>query len=209
MAEEEKVDDKTLKDVAVVLDEGKLYTPVHERIKYFNEHYPDGGIETQILTMIDSDRKIIKALVTPDWKNNPQRRFTGHSEAFYNAEDDYMRAALEVAETSAIGRALGSMGIGIIGGMASANEIAKNKKAKEVKTKEVKKPDYESIADKDLRGEALAISESINESTKVDELREIKQAIRKSGLSKDIMELVSLDFNNKMRELKRKEKDNA
>lgn len=203
-------EDKTLKDVAITLDEGKLYTPVHERVKYFNEHYPNGGIETQILSLVDSDRKIIKAIVTPDWIETPSRRFSGHSEAFYVKEDRYMSAALEVAETSAVGRALGNMGIGIIGGMASANEIAKNEASKNVKKeKKTEKPNYATILDQKLRDEALAIDEIINAATKVEELREIKQTIRKSGLSKEVLNLVSLAFNIKMRELKKEEKDNA
>jgi len=199
--------DKTLEDVAMVLDDGKLYTAVHERVKYFNEQYPNGGIETQILTMVDSDRKIIKALVTPDWEKLPQRRFTGHSEAFYDAEDKYMKSALEVAETSAIGRALGSMGIGIIGGMASANEIAKNKAATAATDKPAKAADYSTIQDEEQRKEALSILDVIESAQSVDELRAIKDNIRKSGLSREAMEELRKDFNFKMKELKKKEKN--
>lgn len=190
--------DKTLKDVAMSLDDGNLYTPVHERVKYFNENYPEGGIETMILSLVDSDRKIIKALVTPDYLKNPQRRFTGHSEAFYIADDKYMKSALEVAETSAVGRALGNMGIGIIGGMASANEIAKNKAAE----KAGKKTTTTQTPTGDETAEVESIIEVINGIEKVEDLREIRKQIKESGLSREAIKKLGDVYNSKMKELK-------
>lgn len=193
--------EKDLKDVAMELDDGKLYTPVHERIKYFNDNYPEGGIETQILSQIDKDRIVVKALVTPDWKENPQRRFTGHASGTFDPEDKYMATALEVIETSAIGRALGAMGIGIIGGMASANEIAKAEKMRG-KGKKNTKQQEEKSSDGDDPDEVESIKTSINACEKVEDLREMKQLIKDSGLSRETIKELGDIYNAKMKELK-------
>ena len=58
-----------------------------------------------------------KAIVTPDIEK-PERVFTGHS--FGNIQKE---KALEKLETVAVGRALAFMGIGIVEGIASADEI--------------------------------------------------------------------------------------
>lgn len=115
--------DKSLKDKAIDI-KGKKYVLVADRIIYFNENYQDGTIETKILSDLDADRVVIKAIVKPD-VTNPQRRFIGHSQAVWG--DGYINksSAIENCETSAIGRALALMGIGVIDSVASVDEINK------------------------------------------------------------------------------------
>ena len=108
----------------------KEYVPVVERVKEFHRIYPGGQIITEILPS-DDGRVVVKAKVSfnASVKGEPYVTFTGHSQAVYG-EGIMGNVALEVAETSAIGRALGFANIGILDGIASADEMRKVGKAK-------------------------------------------------------------------------------
>lgn len=116
--------DKSLKDRAIDI-KGKKYVQVADRILYFNDTYQDGMIETKILSDMNAERVVVKAVVVPD-ASKPERRFTGHSQAVWG--DGYINktSALENCETSAIGRAMALMGIGVIDSVASVDEIHKS-----------------------------------------------------------------------------------
>jgi hypothetical protein len=96
---------------------GKEYVQVQERVKVFNEEYPHGKIETS--AKLEGNTVIFKATVTPDTEK-PERKFNGHSFGELGKEK-----ALEKLETVSIGRALAFMGIGIVEGIASADEMAR------------------------------------------------------------------------------------
>lgn len=120
--------DKTLKNKAISI-KGKQYVLVADRVLYFNENYTNGCIQTEQLE--STDRVEFKAKVIPD-ASVPERYFTGHSQAVWG--DGYINktSALENAETSAVGRALALMGIGVIESIASADEINKAKSTEPV-----------------------------------------------------------------------------
>lgn len=129
--------DKSLAGKAIQI-QGKDYVLVSDRIIYFNEQYPMGSIKTELITDPLSDIVIMKATVYPCDEQNPitfqdkkvipkQREFTGYSQAVKGAGFINKTAALENAETSAVGRALAMMGIGVIDSVASADEINKSK----------------------------------------------------------------------------------
>lgn len=113
--------DKSLKSKAIDI-KGKKYILVSDRVLYFNETYPNGSIQTKIED--DGTKVLASAKVTPDCKF-PERFFTGHSQATWG--DGYINktSALENAETSAVGRALALMGIGVLDSIASVDEIKK------------------------------------------------------------------------------------
>lgn len=100
---------------------GKEYVQVHERVRHFNESYPFGAIHTQI--EYDGDLIRCKAVVYPNVQDTPSRYFTGHAEEDRKVGMINKNSAVMNAETSAVGRALGMMGIGIIEGFASADEV--------------------------------------------------------------------------------------
>lgn len=103
---------------------GREYVPVVERVKEFHKLYPNGEIRTEIVSNTEA-KVIVKAEVFID-SSNP-KRFTGHSQAEWG-KGMMGGVALEVAETSAIGRALGFANIGLLDGIASADEIRKVKR---------------------------------------------------------------------------------
>lgn len=108
------------------------YVPVVERVKEFHKLFPRGSILTTIASD-DGKRVIVKATVntTATADMGIGRTFTGYSQAEWG-KGSMGDVALEVAETSAVGRALGFAGIGLLddGGIASADEMKKiNKKS--------------------------------------------------------------------------------
>lgn len=115
--------DKSLQSKAIDI-KGKKYVLVADRIVYFNHEYPNGRIKTYLKSAPEAERVIIKAVVTPD-VDNDKRVFTGYSQALWG--DGYINktSAIENCETSAIGRALAMMGIGVIDSLASVDEINK------------------------------------------------------------------------------------
>lgn len=110
----------SLEDKAINI-KGKKYVLVSDRVIYFNENYPDGSITTELISTPEAENIIIKATVKP----NDKQVFTGYSQATIG--DGYINktSALENAETSAVGRALAFMGIGVIESIASIDEINK------------------------------------------------------------------------------------
>jgi hypothetical protein len=98
---------------------GKTYNLVEGRIAVLIQSYPRCSIVTEIIGD-PTDRVIMKAKVTPD-TDRPERYFVGHSQAKWEGNIN-SNAALENAETSAIGRALAAMGLG---GGASYDEMVK------------------------------------------------------------------------------------
>lgn len=97
---------------------GREYVQVDTRVEYFNQTYPNGSITTSY-TRQDGAGYIFVAKVTPD-TSKPERFFIGHSYGEVGREK-----AMEKLETVAVGRALAFMGIGIVEGIASADEISK------------------------------------------------------------------------------------
>ena len=114
---------KDLKDVAIKI-QGKDYVLVKDRVLFFNEKYPNGSIQTQLIDAMGEERIVIKAIITPDVEN-PTRVFTGYSQAVIGEGMVNKTAALENAETSACGRALAMMGIGVLDSIASVDEMRK------------------------------------------------------------------------------------
>lgn len=110
-------------DLPTVDIKGKQYVMVKDRIVYFNEKYENGYITTELISKPEDKHVVVKATVIPDAKSS--RFFTGHSQAVIGEGMINKTSALENAETSAVGRALALMGIGIIDSVASVDEINK------------------------------------------------------------------------------------
>ena len=115
--------DKQLKGKAIQI-KGKDYVLVSDRILYFNSEYPKGSIKTELLSEISSSDVYIKATVIPSL-DEPERCFNGHAQEKWGEGFINKTSAVENAETSAVGRALGMMGIGVIDSIASMDEINK------------------------------------------------------------------------------------
>ena len=107
---------------------GKAYVMVKDRVLAFNAFYKNGCIQTEIVSPLDSKTVIVKAIITPD-VTNASRQFIDYSQSVIGQGIVNTTAALENASTSAVGRALAYMGIGVIESIASADEVTKAQNA--------------------------------------------------------------------------------
>ena len=98
---------------------GKEYVEVNERKKYFRENFKDWALTTEILE-IDDTRCIMKASVF-----NENDRLIATGTAYEKESSSFINKTsfIENCETSAWGRALGNLGIGIDNSIASASEV--------------------------------------------------------------------------------------
>ena len=101
---------------------GKPYIMVKDRVTHFNSEYPNGCIKTTLKDKTDN-MVIFEACVIPNVEHL-DRYFTGHAEEEIGSSQINNTSALENCETSAVGRALAMMGIGVDESFASADEVA-------------------------------------------------------------------------------------
>ena len=98
---------------------GKDYVEVNERIKYFRKEYPDWSLITEI-QRLENGFCLIKASAIDE---NDNVRATGHAYENENSTFINKTSYIENCETSAVGRCLGILGIGIDTSVASAEEV--------------------------------------------------------------------------------------
>lgn len=108
-----------LQDKAIDI-KGKDYILIKDRIMAFHELYPNGSITTEC--WVDDRNVRFKATVVPD-VNTSTKLYTGHSEAIRGGVGISGQKPIEKAESSAVGRALAFLGIGVIESIASAEEV--------------------------------------------------------------------------------------
>ena len=100
---------------------GKQYVEVNERIKFFRQEdeYKNWTISTEF-TIMDDDKCVCRAIIA-----DPAQRIiaSGHAHETQGSSNINKTSYVENCETSAIGRALAMMGIGIDASIASANEV--------------------------------------------------------------------------------------
>lgn len=102
---------------------GKDYIPVSERIRAFRLIYPRGQIATEIIGL-ENGVCTMKASVFDD---EGHLLGTGHAQEKESSSFINKTSYIENCETSCIGRALGSCGIGLENGFASFEEVANAK----------------------------------------------------------------------------------
>ena len=108
-----------MNDSGIVSIHGKQYQTVALRVKNFREKYPLFSLQT-IIVHRDSELVVMMAAISDD---KGRVIATGHSEEVRKASQINRTSALENAETSAIGRALASFGLGGTE-FATADEVA-------------------------------------------------------------------------------------
>nr|WP_241635591.1 hypothetical protein [Fusobacterium gastrosuis] len=105
---------------------GKNYVTVVERLKYFRENYIDWSLETEWL-IIEEEKAACRVVI----KNaEGVIKSTGTAMELRDEKSSLVNKTshVENCETSAVGRALGNLGIGLDGDVASAEEVELAKK---------------------------------------------------------------------------------
>lgn len=98
---------------------GKEYAPVNERLKHFLENYKDHRIVTELVHH-DPESCVVAATI---YNGEDRVVATAHAQEDRSSTRINQTSYIENCETSAVGRALGFFGIGIDGGIASAEEV--------------------------------------------------------------------------------------
>ena len=98
---------------------GKQYVEVKERIKYFRENFKDWSLTSEVIDLTE-DRCVIKATIS-----NEKGRVIASGIAYESKGSSYINKTsfIENCETSAWGRALANIGIGLDVAIASADEV--------------------------------------------------------------------------------------
>ena len=129
---------------------GKQYVEVKERIKYFRENFKDWSLTSEVIDLTE-DRCVIKATIS-----NEKGRVIASGIAYESKGSSYINKTsfIENCETSAWGRALANIGIGLDVAIASADEVL-NAKAQD----KPKKPKIEKLSDDKFSAMVVAIGE--------------------------------------------------
>lgn len=99
---------------------GKQYVMVKDRVAAFRREFPGWSILTSI-----EYRDDIEIIFSAEIRDEEGRVLaTGHAKEEANGSNILRTSHVETAETSAVGRALGFLGVGIDDSLGSADEIA-------------------------------------------------------------------------------------
>ena len=116
--------EKVNNEVKSIDVKGKPYVEVNERIKAFRKLFPMGTIETEMISN-ENGVCIFKAIVSAAITTEGERHVLGVGHAYEKEGSTFINKTsyIENCETSAVGRALGMVGIGIDTSIASAEEV--------------------------------------------------------------------------------------
>lgn len=119
-----------LKTIAI---KGKDYVQVNDRVQYFRESFSEGwSLQTEIISL-SPEECVVKA-----WVTDAEGRTISVGHAHEEKQSSYINKTsyIENCETSAIGRCLGFLNIGIDSSIASAEEVVQAVQAQEAKPAE-------------------------------------------------------------------------
>lgn len=108
---------KVNEEMKTIEVKGKPYVEVNERIKAFRKLYPEGIIETELLSN-ENGVCVIRAKIYGHTLLATGLAYEKEGSSFINST-----SYIENCETSAVGRALGMLGLGIDTSIASAEEV--------------------------------------------------------------------------------------
>lgn len=103
--------------------QGKDYVEVKDRVLQFREEKPDWSVDTTVISnCTETGCIVMKATV---YDEQGKVRSSGHAHEWKDDPSSFVNKTshLENCETSAIGRALGLLGYGIMDSFASADEV--------------------------------------------------------------------------------------
>ena len=110
--------DNIMAQLKTIKIHNKEYVEVNQRIKYFRENYPEGSLITELVSN-ENGMCVFKATAIIEDK----ARSTGWAYEKEGSSNINKTSYIENCETSALGRCLGNLGIGIDGSVASAEEV--------------------------------------------------------------------------------------
>lgn len=163
------------------------YVQVNERIEKFYEKYPDGSIQTEIISNQNGEI-IFKAYAFRDREDT--RPATGHAMEREGSTYINKTSHIENCETSAVGRALAMLGFEIKKSVASREEVANAKIQQEELSKKITKEQADVL---------LKVFENLNIAE-----GDIKKSLANMGVS-TVQDLNNEQYAMILRKLKQKQ----
>lgn len=121
---------------------GKQYAVVPGRVQAFRQICPNGSIETEIVALEDGVVTMMASVKDEDGRVLA----TGYAQEKESSSYINKTSFIENCETSAVGRALGFLGLGSESSMASAEEVANAIHNQEMEKVREEKIDSEKVA---------------------------------------------------------------
>ena len=118
-------------EISTIDLKGKEYASVAERVTAFRKLFPDNGYITTEIIEHDGTTVLMKAEAGYRTENGHYILGTGYAQEVKGKGMVNSTSYIENCETSAVGRALGFLGLGIAGGICSAEEYTNASKAQE------------------------------------------------------------------------------
>lgn len=157
---------------------GKAYAEVNERVKGFRRLFPNGSISTQLMSIDESDNGKVCVFLATVADENGKTLATGTAYEKENSTYINKTSYIENCETSAVGRALGFLGIGIDTSIASSEEVQNaiaNQTTPQNTQKEQKKAEAQKKQDEaDARKYAVCLA-NISDKTADEWLEKAKE----------------------------------
>lgn len=115
---------KVNKDIKTKDIKGKAYAEVQERITAFRKLFPDGFITTNVIS--SEGGMVIMGASCGYYNEDGSMHVLGTGTAYEKEGSSQINRTsfIENCETSAVGRALGMAGFGIVASLSSADEVA-------------------------------------------------------------------------------------
>jgi hypothetical protein len=141
---------------------GKDYAMVPERVTAFRKIFPDGFIETQMVSTSPDGKIVIFEARAGYYRDDGSKVIlaTGHAREVQGQGMVNGTSHIENCETSAVGRALGMIGLGLNGGgICSAEELVNavvGQKQIEAEEKKAAREANRKGAEKEINGVSMA-----------------------------------------------------
>ena len=119
------------------------YIDVKQRIALFYAKYPEGSLQFMFKGMLEHDPEMIWGIAYAYRFPGDAKPAIGHAQELAKGKTNFTRGSeLQNLETSAIGRAIGMLGIGIDISLASRDEVESSQERQ--RTEPPKKTGYQS-----------------------------------------------------------------
>lgn len=164
----------------------KNYDTAADRLKVFYEKYPNHRIVTRLLNhIVTSEGKYQVDFLAEILNSSGEVVATGHASEREGASDINKTSWVENCETSAIGRALKTFGIGDAGNFASKEEVDNANDKKKVTEKKEKVTKGKTLTAKAKKGtKALDLSFITDDRS---DLNKIAEGLKKLGITKTLL----------------------
>ena len=111
--------EKVNAEISFIDVKGKNYADVANRVKAFRKLFPNGGISTDIVSLVDG----VCVMTAKCYDEDGKLLSSGTAYEKENSSFINKTSYIENCETSAVGRALGFIGIGVENDIASVQEV--------------------------------------------------------------------------------------